>query len=151
MYVSVKCLRYKISHKGTAPGTAVRLWNKALPRQPLPWAGAAVGVGAIQQAWTLHSNHQLLLQQHARKRSSGFHCLCATTLRRHSRHRCLDTPCRLQGSTAHTQVPEHRAQSNSFQSKGQNKITRGTFPNSIPPWKVYGKGSCVFQKSFLGD
>lgn len=82
------------------------------------------------------ASHQLLLQQHDRKRPFRPRGLSAAQRTPGTAVR-LDAVCSLRGPTAPARLPKHNARS-TLSVQGQSRATRA-FPSSVPPGKLTGR------------
>ena len=114
---------YKMSDQGTNPSTAGRLQNKAPPKPPFKKLEPGWGRGIFSKCGFPALSTSCCLSNMGGKAHSGF---TASALQLSE-----DTPCRLQGSTAETELPEHRAAV--FNHRDRTQSPGEIFQASFPP------------------
>lgn len=119
-----------------ASGTAGWSRNEAPPEA----AASTPPQAGLRRGSTEHephsASHQLLLQQHDRKRPFRPRGLSAAQRTPGTAVR-LDAVCSLRGPMAPARLPKHTARS-TLSVQGQSRATRA-FPSSVPPGKLTGR------------
>lgn len=101
--------------------------TKPLPRQPLNELELGWGWRDIQQVWTFQLHPPAAASTTRAKKIILIHCVLHYSSQRTLQARCLDTLCKLQGSTAEAQLPKHKSTEQQFSIKGTERNHQGKF------------------------